>query len=261
MKRTFLYIAFALVACANFSCKTEQKAAYYSDIYSEKPTTIYLAPTYDYSERKVEKYPSDIAYNNEVNTAHNYFYQTMAGPLLNHGYYVIGPVASEQIAASEERTAKQLKYGDLSNYNTQYGIDAIMLTTIHRWKEENGKWTVYLEYILRSTKSGVDLLHKWVVATKEVPTDLKKDPIVMKSDKIFAKRLEVDNGTAQRCFLVEKVNDYILRNIPISATRRQYENDLYKSATATYIRYTWSADGNADVQSCTLEEYEQGAFL
>lgn len=256
-------IPLILLACAALlsACKSEQKATYYSDIYAEKPVNVYITPVNDLTERRTVKYPKDAEWNNELNTAAQYLYQTMALPLVRHGYYVPGPVVCEEIAKVVDLSHKQLRNGSLEVFASQWGIDAIVNTSILKWKEENGKWIVYLEYQMRSTKTGVELMHKWVKAVKEVPTNLKGDPIILKQDKLFAARMGFDNGTAQRCWLVEKVNDYVLRNIPISSTRRQFEDDLYKSATQTYILYTWNEEGKADVQSISIEQFEQEAFI
>lgn len=242
------------------ACKSEKKINSYEDIYSERPTVIYLAPINDKAERRVEKYPTDIEYNNEINSAKAYLYQTMSAPLTKNGYYVIGPVASQQIAEDIDMPLKQMRNGDLSVFRNDYGIDAVLIVTLHKWKDENGKKTAFLEYQMRSTKTNVDMLHTWVMAVKQVSTNLKGDPITLNNDTRFAKRFGMDNGTAQRCFLVEKVNDYILRDLPTSSLRRQFEKDQYKSANPTYIKYIWM-DGGADVQNCTAEEYESNAFL
>ena len=252
-----------LIACVALlaSCKQEQKATYYSDIYAEKPVNVYISPVNDLSERRTVKYPKDAEWNNELNTAAKYLYQTMASPLVRHGYYVPGPVVCEEITKAIDLTPKQLRNGSLEVLATRFGIDAVVNTTILKWKEENGRWIAYIEYQMRSTKSGVELMHKWVKAVKEVPTNLKGDPIVLKQDKAFAKQMGFDNGTAQRCYLMEKVNDYVLRNIPISSTRRQFEDDLFKSATQTHILYTWNEEGKADVQPLSIEQFEQEAFI
>lgn len=242
------------------ACKSEKKINSYSDIYSERPTTIYIAPVNDKTQRRVEKYPKDAEYNNEINSAKAYLHQTLPEPLIRKGYYVIGPVASAEIAQAMPMTPKQLRNGDLKNFGTDYGVDAVLVVTLHNWKDENGKKTAFLEYQMRSTKSNVDLMHIWVLATKQVSTNLKGDPIRLKNDTRFAKKLDVDNGTAQRCFLVEKVNDYVLRNLPISSQRRQFEKDLYRVANPQYINYTW-LDGGAVVEECTEEQYESQAFL
>lgn len=258
MKLRYFIIIFAVIILG--ACKSEKKINTYGDIYSERPVTVYIAPINDKAQRKVEKYPSDAEYNNELNSAKAYLYQTMPNALLKKGYYVIGPVASAEIAESLAMTPKQLRNNDLKSLATDYGVDAVLVTTLHNWKDENGKKTAFLEYQLRSTKSNVDLMHIWVMATKQVSTNLKGDPIKLKNDTRFAKALEVDNGTAQRCFLVEKVNDYVLRNLPTSSQRRQFEKDIYRTSNPQYFKYIW-LDGGAVVEECSEEEYESQAFL
>ena len=243
------------------ACKSEKKAVYYSDIYNEKPVNVYIAPVDDQTSRRTVKYPKDAEYNNELDMAAKYLFQTLSAPLIHRGYYVMGPVVCEQIAQLTPMTPKELRTGNLQAFASRYGIDAVVNTSIIRWKEENGKWIVYLEYQMRSTKTNTELMHKWVKAVKEVPTNLKGDPVILKQDLNFAKRMNFDNGTAQRCFLVEKVNDYVMRNIPTSSTRRQFEEDMYLNATETYILYTWNDEGKADVQPLSIEEFEQGAFI
>lgn len=258
MKRILTISLLAVTLLA--SCKSEKKINSYSDIYSERPAIIYIAPINDKAERKVEKYPTDIAYNNEINTAKAYLFQTAITPLLNLGYNVIGPAASQQIAKATNMTPKQLRNSDLSTFNKDYGVDAVLIITLHKWKDENGKKTAYLEYQLRSTKTNIDLAHTWVMAVKQVSTNLKGDPITLSNDTKFAKRFDFDNGTAQRCYLVEKVNDYVLRDLPMSKLVRQFEKDKYRSANPNYVKYVW-IDGGADVEPCSAEEYETNAFL
>lgn len=261
MRKTIILTISTILTLLTLSgCKSEKKINSYSDIYNERPVTIYIAPVYDKAERKVEKYPSDIEYNNEINSAKAQLYATMQSPLVNKGYYVIGPVASNQIASATNLTPKQLRNGDIKFFNDEYGIDAVLFVTLHSWKDENGKKTAFLEYQLRSTKSNTDLLHTWVMATKQVSTNLKGDPIKLKNDERYAKKMDMDNGAAQRCFIVEKVNDYVLRNLPTSSQRRQFEKDLYRPANPNYIKYMW-VDGGANVEKCSAEEYETQAFL
>ncbi len=259
MKRVFHSLLLAATILLT-SCGIEKKGVQYESLYEEKPVIIYMAPTFDNCARREVKYPSDMAYNNEINSANAFFYETMSDPLVKNGYYVLGPVSSEQMAAGETRSQKQLFYGDIKDYGDK-GIDAVLFTTLHRWREENGKWIVYIEYLLRSTKTNTDLMHKWVKAVKAIPLNFKKDPVPLKEDKIFAETFDFDNGTAQRCYLVQKVNDYVLRNLPTSSTRRQFEKDLHSPGTATYIQYTWDEKGSADVKNITLDEYEQEAFV
>lgn len=260
MKKTAPIIALmALILLAG--CNSNKKINTYENIYSEKPVTIYIAPIQDHSTRKPEKYPKDIDYNNELNTATNYLTQTMSTPLINQGYYVIGVLASQQIAKQQNHTAKQLMSGDLKIYAQLYGIDAVLTTTIHRWVEKNGEWILFIEYALRSTKSNNDLMHTWVKAVKQIPTDLKGDPIILKSDRAYAAKMNFDNGTAQRCFLVQQVNDYVLRNLPTSSVKRQFERDRYARANEAYFTYYFTPEGEIEIENSTMESFEEDCFV
>lgn len=258
IRPSYILLLFILALCG---CKTEKKITVYGDIYAEKPVTIYIAPLQDLSSRKPEKYPKDIDFNNELNSAAHYLGQTLPSPLLNQGYYVIGTLASQQIAKKQNQTHKQLLNDDIKIYAQLYGIDAILCTTIHRWVEKNGEWILFVEYALRSTKTNNDLLHTWVKAVKQIPTDFKGDPIALKSDKEFAKRMNMENGTAQRCILVEQVNDYVLRNLPISSVKRQFEQDRYTRANSTYLTYYLTPEGEIEVENSTMESFEEDCFV
>lgn len=261
MKRYIIFTFVAALILSVAGCKSEKKIAHYSGIFSEKPQTIYLAPIQDNSSRKENKYQKDIAFNNEVTTAASFLYQTLPQPLINQGYYVIGPLASEKISNVMEHSFKQLRDMDISEYYKKYSIDAILLTTIHRWIDKNGEWTVFLEYQLRSTKSNSDLMHTWVKATKQIPLNTKGDPVALNSDNAFARKMDCDNGTAQRCRLVQMANDYVLRDLPLSATERRYEEDRYTNANATYFNYVFTGDGEIEIEKMTIDAYEQECFL
>lgn len=260
MKRSL--IPFLLCAIVLFgACKSEKKITKYSGIFTEKPLTIFLAPLQDNAPRKGNTYQKDIAFNNEIGTAAVYLYQTLPSALTNQGYYVIGPESSEQIIASTEHNFKHLRDMDISEYSTRFGIDAILLTTIHRWMDKNGEWTVFLEYQLRSTKSNSDLLHTWVKATKQIPLNTKGDPVALHSDQTFARKMNLDNGSAQRCLLVEKVNDYVLRNLPLSASSSRYEKDRYIHANDAFFTYYFTIDGQIEIEKSGLEAFEQECFV
>ena len=108
MRKAFATIALVTLALLFGACRQEKKATYYEGIYSEKPVSIFIAPVDDQTMRKVEKYPSDIEYNDACNTATQYFQQTLAYPFIQNGYYVIGPVTARQIMTAEGFTYKQL---------------------------------------------------------------------------------------------------------------------------------------------------------
>ena len=259
MRKYLSIIVLATVVLA--SCKGPQKAVSYNDLYSEKPLTIYVAPVSDNAERRVVKYPGDTKYNSEIDLAAKYMYQTAQKPIARLGYYVIGPTASMQIAADETRTADKMMTGDLKMYKRDYGIDAILFPSIHKWAQEKDEWIVYVEYVLVSTTSNSELMHVWVRGSKLIQLNFKGEPQISKFDAEFAAGMELSNASAQRCFLLEQVNDYVLRNLPTSSDRRQFEEDLYFKAHPSYFSYYFSEDGTIQIDKITMEQYEQECFV
>ena len=189
---TIIILAIFLTA----GCKTEKKATRYENMYTEKPAVIYIAPIVDKIERKRGTYADDLVFNHEVNMAHAYMYQTLQYPVLRKGYYVIGPLASKEIARADTLSTEDLKFSpNLTSYHNRYGIDAILFVTINRWKEENGEWIVYLNYTLKSTKTAKNLMNYNVKAHKVVILDSKRDPQMSVADWDFAEAMGTDNGS------------------------------------------------------------------
>ena len=115
------------------SCKSEKKLEHYSEIYNERPSVIYVAPLNDLSLRHALRTTEDSLLNLSLNIASKQLFLTASDPLVYNGYYVPGPLASAQIAATEWRTGKQLRNDDITDYYTQLGIDAVLFITIHGW--------------------------------------------------------------------------------------------------------------------------------
>lgn len=262
MKTSHIIIT-AIVALAVFAgCKSSKKNAFYDNIYKEKTSTIYVAPLSDIAERNAERELNDKSHNASLDIAAKHMYLTAATPLVNSGYYVIGPMASAQIAATETRTRRQLQNGSIADLNERYGIDAILLTTIHRWRETTCEWTVYAEYQLRSTKSGEELMHVWVRATKLLPTDHKGVPQPLKADIDFAEAWDCDLATAQRCRLVEVLNQFILNDLPLGNRSRQYAEDRYIASRSTeYVNLLIDRDGSVEMKRTTEESFEDDCFV
>lgn len=259
MRKSFTAIVLTIAALT--ACKGPQKAVSYNELYSEKPLTVYVAPVDDNARRRVVKYPGDTKYNTEIDLAAKYMYQTAQKPIARQGYYVVGPTAALEIAAGETRTPDKMLGDDLKSYKSDYGIDAILFPAIHKWTQEKDEWTVYVEYTLVSTASGSELMHVWVKGTKLVKLNFKGEPLTSKFDADFADGLELSNASAQRCFLLEQVNDYVLRNLPTSSDRRQFEDDRYFKAHPSYFAYYFGEEGTIEIEKITMEQYEQECFI
>lgn len=225
-------------------CKGEQRMTQFSELYQERPATIYIAPIVDHSERRAVRFVEDSAYNASVNIATKQLYLTASSPLVFNGYYVLGPLASAQLASTEKRTVKQLRNENINDYYTDLGIDAVLFMTVNSWSSTHNKWTVEVEYTLRSTRTGSEVMHSVVKATKMVHTDFKGKPKPLSADIEFAEKYGCDLETAQRCRLVEVLNQFVLKDLPSGSRARPLSLERYVPTHAEYFNMQINPDGS-----------------
>ncbi len=229
------------------ACSGQKRLEQYKDVYTERPTTIYVAPVDDRSQHKAVRETKDSVYNASISIAAKQLYLTAADPLTDMGYYVLGPLASAQIAATETRTGKQLRNENINDYSTELGIDAILFIDLISWKQTSNSWTAEIEYTLRSTHTGAELMHVWVNSTKFLHTDHKGNPKPLSDDLRFAERYGCDLETAQRCRLVEITNQYVLRDLPSGERARVYDAERYVQSHPEYFYLRIQRDGTVEL--------------
>lgn len=225
-------------------CKGEKKMAQYSEMYQEPPATIYIAPIVDHSERRAVRSIEDSAYNASVNIATKQLYLTASAPLVFNGYYVLGPLASAQLASVETRSVKQLRNENINDYYTDMGVDAILFLTVNSWTSTHNSWTIEVEYALRSARTGSEVMHSVVKATKLVHTDFKGNPKPLSADIDFAQKYGCDLETAQRCRLVELLNQFVLKDLPSGSRARPFSLERYEPTHAEYFNMQINPDGS-----------------
>lgn len=228
-------------------CKGEKKMARYNELYQQGPAVIYVAPLNDLSMRRAVREITDSAYNASLNIASRQLYLTSTDPLTNLGYYVMGPLASAQLAATERRTGRQLRNENINDLKSDLGIDAILFIDLLGWSHTSNSWSVEAEYVLRSTVTGMELLHVHVNATKILPTDYKGNPKPLKADLEFAKQYGCDLETAQRCRLVEILNKYVLKDLPAGRRARKHEAEQYAKPHPEYFNLRIHRDGSVEL--------------
>lgn len=243
-----------LVFLTLIGCKGENKMVQYSELYQDRPATIYIAPINDRSERRAVRTVEDSIYNAAVNTATKQLYLTASDPLVFNGYYVLGPMASAQLAATETRTFKQLRNENINDYYTDLGVDAILFMTVNLWNSTFNSWTVEVEYTLRTTRTGSEVMHTVVRATKLVRTDFKDKPIVLREDQAFANRYGCDIETAQRCRLVEILNQFVLKDLPSGIRARENSIERYIPTHPEYYNLHINPDGSVMIVPSDDEE-------
>lgn len=245
MKRLTWIVMLAALLLAG--CKGEKKMVQYSEVYRDRPATIYIAPINDRAMRQAVRTLEDSAYNASVNIATQHLYLTAASPLIYKGYYVLGPLASAQLAATEKRTLKQLQNENINDYYTELGIDAVLFITVKQWRNTHNSWTAEVEYTLRSAENGGEIMHTVVTATKSVGTDFRGNPIPLKEDLAFSERYGCDVVTAQRCRLMERLNEYVLSDLPAGRRTRGSKVEPYVKTHAEYFNLYFNPDGSVMV--------------
>lgn len=228
-------------------CKGTKKLTQYDQVYKERPATVYIAPINDRSERHPLRTLDDSVYNASLNIATKHLYLTASDPLVFNGYYVLGPLASAQLAATETRTGKQLRNENINDYYTDLGIDAILFITVNSWTETPVSWTAEIEYTLRSTHTGGEVMHVIVKASKQLQTDFKGNPKPLGADEEFAKKYGCDLETAQRCRLVDVTNQFVLRDLPSGRRSRESSIERYVVSHPEYFSLNINPSGGVEI--------------
>lgn len=250
----YLIPLFALLLA--ISCKSEKKMTTYNELYQEKPVTILVAPIQDNSKRANVKTSQDEVLNDELDAAAHYMRQTLSLPLTSQGYYTTAPLASDILLKKTGLDYRQLMNGDIAALYRDYGIDAILLTAIHKWQQpEINEIVVYAEYTLRSTKSGTELMHVWVRGDKMQPVDVKGEPVELSTDQTFINNNRMGNHLAHRCILLQQMSDFALRNLPTSVSRWHFQHDRYISSNPVFYSFTINPDGSIE-----RSDYSEDAF-
>ena len=245
-----------LIILAFVSCKSPKKIATYEDLYKERPITILVAPVQDNAKRLVVKTKQDEVLNDELVQAAHFMRQSTTEPLVNMGYYPLAPLASDVILEKYGKNYRQLSLDGLTELHNKYGIDAVLLVAIHKWEEpEVNEVVVYAEYTLRSTHTGLELMHTWVRGSKMQPVDVKGDPIELTTDNEFINKNGVNNRLAHRLLLLQGMSDFVLRGLPTSSNRWMFEHDRNMPANPTYYNYVIMPDGSIE-----RNNYSEDAF-
>lgn len=248
-----------LVACLAVmmvACKGEKKIATYETLYKEQPVTVLIAPVNDNAKRDVVKTTQDQVFSDELSKAACFLRQSCIDPLVAMGYFPMPMLASDEILKKFGKNYRQLMLDDIKALNAEYGIDAVLLIAVHKWaKPETNEIVAYLEYTLRSTKSGLELMHTWVRANKMQPVDDKGEAIPLAADNDFMRMTGLDPLMTNRCRLMAEASSFVLRNMPTSASRWQFKRDKYVPAYPNYYKFTLNPDGSVE-----RSRYNEDAF-
>jgi len=257
---SLLVFSFYLLATLA-GCQTEQKVTSYNDLYQEKPVTVLIGPVQDNSKRPMAKTSQDEMLIQELDAAALFMRQTLSEPLVTMGYYTLPPLASDIILDSLKLTYKQYMNDDLRRLDSLYGIDAVLLVAIHKWETpEINEMVVYAEYTLRSTKTGMDLMHTWVRGNKIQPVDTHGEPVELPADIDFIDRSGLNSHMAHRCLLMQQMSDFVLRNLPFGSRLWYHKHDQYIPANPSYYGFIINPDGSLERREYTEDAFGNACF-
>lgn len=250
------FIAIAVGILLMAACNSEKKVTTYEDLYKEQALTILVAPAQDNAKRPQVKTTQDQVLCDELTQAAVYMRQSCIIPLVDQGYYVIPPLSGDVILNKLGMGYRQLMMDDIKKLNTDYGIDAVLLLSVHKWQQfETNEIIVFTEYTLRSTKTGLELMHTWVRGVKLQPVDVKGEPVELAADNAFIRLTGLESPIAHRCILMDQMSDFVLRSLPTSASRWMYQHDRYTSANPAFYGFVMNPDGSVE-----RSEYNEDAF-
>ena len=172
MKNAAIIILTAIVcvSCASTRKKNElaalEKAIQITEqnkmFYAESPKTIAVMPP--------------INRTNHVEVK-EYLYTTLSSVLAEKGFYVFSPMLTMDLFQAESSyDAEQFIGSDLSKFNEVMGADAVLFTTVNKWKKyyylTSAGVKVNIDYVLRSTKTGNTLYYQTGDVTLDTSMDL-----------------------------------------------------------------------------------------
>ena len=254
-------LAIALAAILLAACSGEKKYVHYAALYEEAPHSIYIAPLFDLSTRKTDADSAMKAQYACRDAVSRYFVRTLPIGLSQRGYHTNANDSILLPGIGAAKRLKRLQTADLGSYCSQMDADAVLITTLLTWKERRTEPTLFVEYQLRSTKSGRDLMHTWVRISRTIDTTYSGELMPLLDEITLADSLHVSIECAMRCLMVQQANIFVTQDLPFTTKSYHFRKDLYLPAMRQYFNATINNEGALLVTPSTMEEFENDCFL
>ena len=147
--KNFILLSIIIFTTVLSSCGPSiNKLTAYSNLYEEKPLSIMIMPPINKSTKVDAKMG---------------FYNTLATPLADNGYYVFPPSLSMQFMQDQSAYDAELLFDkSMSVINKAFDADAVLFTIIHDWRKVTIGSTVIvdIEYFIKSAKTDEILFNR-----------------------------------------------------------------------------------------------------
>lgn len=182
------------------------RGSLYGAMYEAKPRSIVVMPPINETTHVDAK---------------EYFYTTIATPLIEQGYYVFSPILAKELLQQEgAEHAEEFLTAPLAPFQQVFGADAVLFTRILAWERQTvGNYIrAKIEYILRDARSGGELFRR--------SADISVDTRVAKGFGLLdVVANAVANVATNKTTAARKANAYILQDMPLGYYAPNYGKD------------------------------------
>lgn len=225
MKKTSLILCM-IALCLLSSCSITQitRGSAYPKMYEEKPTTILVMPPIN---------------NTNAVEAKDYFYTSLAQPLIEKGYYVLSPFLAMNVLQEESAYDSEMFIdANLKPFNTIFGADIALFTIINKWSKVTlgNMISVDIEYIFKSTKTNEVLFKRQGIIN--VDTSVNTGGNSAYAALIDMALSAANTALTDKVIAARRCNVYVLRDLPSGVYSPLFGIDQTYSAGGPVVRGT-----------------------
>ena len=169
----------------------------------------------------------------------DYFYTSLAQPILEKGYYVLSPFLAMNVLQEESAYDSEMFIdANLKPFNTVFGADAVLFTIINKWQKVTlgNMISVDIEYILKSTKTNEVLFNRKGVIT--VDTSVSSGGNSAYAALIDMALSAVNTALTDKVIAARRCNIYVLQDLPSGVYSPQFGLDQDFRAGGAVIKGT-----------------------
>lgn len=217
----YLITCYMLLLTSLSSCgvsnPSHTRESLWAKMYSEQPHSIVVMPPINKTEHVAAK---------------EYFYSSIATPLLERGYYVFSPYLVQDVFEQESASDAELFLeAPLKIFYNVFATDAVLFTVINRWEKSvlNNSIRVEVEYILRSAKTDETLFRRKADVTVNTSISVGNGWLDLIANAIAT-------AATNKIVAARKANYYLLQDIPLGKYAPLYGQDKGTEVTSLDVQ-------------------------
>lgn len=216
----------------------------FTSCYTSKVNVVAVT---DHSEQysQEDSIPNILVIMPPINKTHHvrakeYFYATLAKPLVEKGFYVMPPLLTLDFLKHESGyDSERFLKSKLSKFKKYLGADVALFTIIHRWEKLAmvGSVFVQVEYIFKDTSTDKILFRRIIETEADGTIDLTTDSnsndnnqTSLAAEAILAlvsiSLTSLNSAQIKHHKIAQKCNDELMKYLPEGNYRRTVSSDI-----------------------------------